>query len=82
MSLGPYQRGREWRTIVGDLAGRGSDAAGHRGASVSTFPRWASVAGAEVTAPPSPPAPDPFAAARERVAAALQRTPTERSTRG
>ena len=81
LALGPYQRGREWRTIIGDLAGRGPDA-GAAGASVPTFPEWASVAGAEVTAPPSPPAPDPFAAARERVAAALQRTPTERSTCG
>ena len=78
LSLGPYQRGREWRTIVGDLAGRGSDAAGHRGAHVSTLPAWASIAGAEVTAPPSPPGIDPFAAARERVAAGLQAT-TERT---
>lgn len=78
LSLGPYQRGREWRTIVGDLAGRGSDAAGHRGAHVPTFPQWASVAGGEVTAPPSPPGLDPFADARARVRDALQATTTGR----
>jgi len=79
LSLGPFQRVREWRTIIGDLAGRGSDGAGHRGAHVPTFPEWASVAGAEVTAPPSPPGLDPFADARARVRDALQRTPTGRT---
>jgi len=78
LSLGPYQRGRAWRTIIGDLAGRGSDAAGHRGASVPTFPEWVSVAGAEVTAPRCPPGIDPFADARERVAEALKQTTTGR----